>query len=30
MNWEFFWFVLPRLLLFVFVMCLAWRIATWK
>lgn len=30
MNWEFFWFALPRVLAFVFVMVMAWRIATWK
>ena len=30
MNWDFFWFALPRVIAFVFVMVLAWRIATWK
>ena len=30
MTWEFFWFMLPRMLLFFVFMFVAWRIATWN
>jgi len=30
MTWEFFWFMLPRMMVFAVFMFVAWRIATWK
>jgi len=30
MTWEFFWFMLPRMMVFSVFMFVAWRIATWK
>lgn len=30
MTWEFFWFMLPRMLVFFLFMYFAWRIATWN
>ena len=30
MTWDYFLFILPRLMVFAVFMFVAWRIATWK